>query len=141
MRLINGKRAVLAAFALSAGMTGLAMAAPPVEKTQGNVSYIMGGIGLDESQQMKAMESQYSVAITFAEHDQGKADYLADIPVTITNAQGQTVLSVKSDGPYLLAKLPPGSYEITASRGGQPKSNHVQVGPGTHADQVVFDWR
>jgi len=141
MRLINRNRAVLAAFALSAGLTGLAVAAPPVEKTQGDVSYIMGGIGLDESQQMKAMESQYSVAITFAMQQSGKADYLADIPVTITNSQGQTVLSVKSDGPYLLAKLPPGSYEIKASHDGSPKTSHVQVGAGTHADQVVFDWR
>ena len=140
MRFINGKRAVLAAFALSAGLTSAAFAAPPVQQTQGNVTYIMGGIGIDESQQMKSMESQYSVAITLAAQDSGKADYLADIPITITNASGQTVLSVKSDGPYLLAKLPPGSYEVTASHAGAPKSSHIQVGPGTHATQVVFDW-
>ena len=140
MRSINQTRAALAALCVSAGFAGVAHAAPPVEKSQGDVRYVMGGIGLDESQEMKSMESQYSLAVTFAEQDNGKADYLADIPVTIRNSSGQTVLSVKSDGPYLLVKLPPGSYDITASHAGTPKTDHFTVGSGSHADKVVFDW-
>ena len=88
MRLTNRNR-LLAAAVLSAGLTGLAQAAPPAEKTQGDVRYVSGGIGLDESTEMKSMESQYSLALTFAEQDNGKADYLANIPVTITDAQGR----------------------------------------------------
>lgn len=139
MRLINRNR-LLAAALLCAGLTGLASAAPPVEKTQGDVRYVSGGIGLDESTQMKSMESQYSLALTFAEQVNGKADYLANIPVTITDAQGKTVLSVNTDGPYLLVQLPPGSYAVTASHGGAPKTNRVTVAQG-HGDRVVFDWR
>jgi hypothetical protein len=139
MQLRNRNR-LLAAAVLCAGLTGLAHAAPPVEKTQGDVRYVSGGIGLDESTQMKSMESQYSLALTFAEQANGKADYLANIPVTITDAQGRTVLSVNTDGPYLLVQLPPGSYSVTASHGGVPKTNHVTVGQG-HGDRVVFDWR
>jgi hypothetical protein len=141
MRSIYPGHAALLALCISAGFTGLANAAPPVEHAQGDVRYVMGGIGLDESQEMKRMESQYSLSVTFAEQNNGKADYLADIPVTIRNASGQTVLSVNTDGPYLLVQLPPGSYEITASHGGTPKSSHFTVGAGTHGDKVVFDWR
>ena len=114
--------------------------AAPVEKSQGDVRYVMGGIGLDESQQMKSMESQYSLSVTFAEQNNGKADYLADIPVTIRNSSGQTVLSVNSDGPYLLVQLPPGSYDITASHAGMPKTSHFTVAAGSHADKITFDW-
>ncbi len=139
MRLTNRNR-LLATAVLCAGLTGLAYAAPPVEKTQGDVRYVSGGIGLDESTEMKAMESQYSLSLIFAEQDNGKADYLANIPVTITDAQGKTVLSVNTDGPYLLVQLPPGSYAVTASHGGAPKTNRVTVGQG-HGDKVTFDWR
>jgi hypothetical protein len=106
---------------------------------QGSIRYVTGGIGKDESDAMKAMESNYSLSLTFAVQRDGKAEYLANVPVTIRDGKGNTVFSLDNDGPYLLVALPAGSYDVSASHGGQVKSHHVTVGSG-HADRVTFDW-
>jgi phosphatidate phosphatase APP1 len=112
----------------------------PQSQMQGNVRYVTGGIGIDESTALKGMESQYSLTITFAEQRDGKAEYLANVPVTITDSHNATVFSLSNDGPYLLVKLPAGSYQVSASHNGQSKSKSVSVGNGHNADHVTFDW-
>jgi opacity protein-like surface antigen len=131
--------AFLIACAASAG--AFAQSAMPPEQTQGNVRYVTGGIGKDESEAMKAAESTYSISLVFAVQRDGKADYLANVPVTIRDTSGNTVFSLSNDGPYLLVKLPAGSYDVSASHDGQVKSQHVTVGPAGRADhRLTFDW-
>jgi hypothetical protein len=139
MNIFTKKSATALFLALSASASVFAQSLPP-EQTQGNIRYITGGIGKDESEAMKAAESNYSVSLTFAVQRDGKAEYLANVPVTIRDASGNTVFSISNDGPYLLVSLPAGSYDVSASHDGQVKSKRVTVGSKGHADRVTFDW-
>jgi hypothetical protein len=67
--------------------------------------------GIDE---MNARASDYSFKLILAA--KGSGSYLADVDVTIaTLPQRTTVLEHRTEGPLLLAALPPGRYEVTAT--------------------------
>jgi len=44
-----------------------------------------------------------------------------------------------AEGPFLLAKLPPGKYRIEADFRGEPKRQAVEIRPGKH-QRAVFVW-
>jgi hypothetical protein len=113
---------------------------PPL-KTQNGVQYVSGGIGSDESQSLRAAMPQYPLALIFASPEAGNvAAYLADVQVAITDSAGKTVLNTKSDGPYLLVKLPPGKYKVSANAGGKIQTHDVDV-PASGGVQKRFDWK
>jgi len=126
------------AAALALGLAGAAFAQsglPPVQ-TFGSVSYVTGGIGLDESSAIKAAEKDFSLSLLFAQSKRG--EYLADIKVNITDKAGKTVLEAVSDGPFLLAKLPAGTYKVSADHEGTviAKTVRVEAKGVTHASFV-----
>ena len=59
------------------------------------------------------VREQYTLRLLFAD---SSGSYLADIAVTVADRAGNTLLEAISDGPYLWARLPPGSYRVTARR-------------------------
>ena len=111
----------------------------PPEQTQGPVTYVSGGIGQDEAQAFAAAAMQYPLALEFSIKHTPRAEYTANVHVTVTDAQGQRVLDTRSDGPFLLAKLPAGRYIVTAERQQQPltRTVHVATHKPTH---VMFLW-
>lgn len=132
--------AALAAGSLALA-TGMAMAQPssalPAVQQQGQVQYLTGGVGHDESEAIKAASRSYPLALTFAS-SQGGA-YLANVQVTITDAQGNTVLSTASDGPYLLVKLPAGRYKVSARFNDKEQTRQVSVSDQGTVRQT-FTW-
>lgn len=106
----------------------------PAVNTQGAITYITGGIGGPESDAIKAAAPGYALTLTFASRVPGSRDvYLADVPVTIRNGSGATVLDVTTDGPYLLVNnLPAGTYKIVAKYKGTEKSSTVKIAAGGH---------
>ena len=86
----------------------------PAERSQGSVTYVTGGIGKDESDAMKQAASRYSLAIEMSSPAGSRAEYVSDVKIDIRDQRGATVLSTTSDGPILLANLPPGRYTINA---------------------------
>jgi hypothetical protein len=118
-----------------------AFAELPPAKQQDGVSYVTGGIGSDESQSLREAMPQYPLALIFASPTgPAGAAYLADVQVTITSAAGKTVLDAKSDGPYLLVKLTPGKYKVSATAGGKTQTQDVDV-PANGGVQKRFDWK
>lgn len=132
--------AMLVGAVVSGVPLGAAHAQMPATQTQNDVQYLVGGIGLDESEAIKAAMKDYSLALIFAQPQEGGAAYLSDVLVRIEDAAGKSVLDVKPDGPYLLVMLPPGSYKVTASSGGnsQDKTLNVQAGKTT---RQRLDWK
>lgn len=126
--------AVLPAAASAAG------SALPRIKTQGGIPYLSGGIGSDESAAIKATASRYSLAVTLAGTQDGRNVYLSSVPVTVKDASGGVVLDVVSDGPYLLADLPPGNYRVSARFQDEEKSAEARVAAGKSA-RVSFLWK
>ncbi|MDF2861527.1 carboxypeptidase-like regulatory domain-containing protein [Achromobacter mucicolens] len=123
-----------------AGVLSTAQAGMPPVQHQGTVEYVSGGIGIDESEAMKAASSSYPLALTFAAQRGGKADYVADVTVAIRDAQGKAVLQTTSQGPYMLVKLPAGSYKISATYDGQAQDREVTV-QGTGTARAMFEWK
>ena len=123
-----------------AGILSTAQAGLPPVQQQGSVQYVSGGIGLDESEAMKAAAKDYPLALTFAAQRDGKADYVANVAVTISDAQGKAVLQATAEGPYMLVKLPAGSYKISATYDGQAQDREVTV-QGTGTARAMFEWK
>lgn len=113
--------------ALALGLAGAALAqdAVPPLQTSGGVSYMTGGIGLEEAAAVKAAEKDFNLSLLFAQTRRG--EYLSDIKVSIADKAGKTVLKVVSDGPMLLVRLPAGAYKISADHGGKTLEKTVQV--------------
>jgi hypothetical protein len=133
------RKARWAALIVAASVTLPTLAASLDEHHSGSVSYVMGGIGDEEESAIKGMMHDYSVSMTFASRRDGKAVFLADVPVAVRDAQGTIVLNVKADGPYLLVKLPPGTYTVEASHAGQTEKRSLSV--SAHSSQPLeFLW-
>jgi len=141
MRLAWAATLLAAAGLLYAGLAGTAHAQlPPVETAQG-IEYVSGGIGSDVSAAFKAAKSSYPLALTFAAvGEDGSTPYVADVRLEIANEQGESVLSLPSVGPYLLAKLQPGTYTVRATYKGKTQTEQVKVG-GPGSVDVRIAWK
>ena len=89
--------------------------AATVERTPEGVAYVEGGIGLDESQAMETESRGFSLRLRTAAR--GSGAYLADVDLTIRDAQGHEVFHRQLGAPWLLIDLPPGRYEIVGVNG------------------------
>ncbi len=125
------------ALLLVAGLTSpVANGFEPV--TEGDVSYVSGGVGLEERTEMKALAPQYNLHVMFSSEARGA--YLADVTVSIKDAHGQDVLQTRSDGPGCYAQLPAGTYKVNAEQGESSMSKTAIVGRGKPAI-LHFNWR
>ncbi len=116
-----------AALGLGLALCVAAFAADPMPEIKifGGVSYVSGGIGLDEASALKAAEKDFSLCLLFAQTKRG--EYVSDVKVSIADKAGKTVLDVTSDGPMLLAKLAPGTYKVSAEYEGKALSRSLSV--------------
>ena len=127
------KRKNLAHWILALGLAGplLAGAAdsgmPIVQPvTQGDITYVSGGFGMDERQALNDVARDYNLKLVFAE--KGSGAYVADVKLAIANAKGQKILEAVSEGPWFLVKLTPGRYKVTAEAMGKSLTQQVRVG-------------
>jgi hypothetical protein len=144
MKNLGSKRHLVAtafaALTLMGAGTMAAHAELPAVQRQGNVEFVTGGIGQSESDSMKAAEKNYPLSLVFAKRMQGENAYASDVPVTIKDSKGTTVLKTTTTGPFLLVKLPAGQYKISATNDGKEQTHDASVqGPGSA--RIVFEWR
>jgi hypothetical protein len=128
-RLLLGSLAALAVVGRPLGAQQLAEG-----RTAQNLRFVTGGVGLDESEQMKALANEFSLTVVLAATS---GAYLADTQVSIRDAQGTSVLNAHLNSPYLLVNLAAGRYDIEANYGGIRKQQRVMVGNSSRA-RVVF---
>ncbi|MEQ1485672.1 carboxypeptidase regulatory-like domain-containing protein [Methyloglobulus sp.] len=79
-------------------------------QTQGDVTFVSGGVGGDERSAMQAIRTDYNLSLLFSV--QGSGEYLSDVKVSITDSKGNTFLETVADGPMLLASLKPGRIPL-----------------------------
>lgn len=108
----------------------------PQELHQGDLTFVTGGVGLDESQALREAAPHWPLALRFTGSG---SDYLADVHVHITDAQGAAVLQADSRGPYMLVKLHPGRYTVQASYEGHDQTRSVVLKHGSH-EKLDFSW-
>ena len=107
---------------------------PPVGRM---MEYVSGGVGASEQEALEQAKSDYNLRLLFAVS--GSGAFLAEVPVTIADPDGQVLLEAVSDGPYFYAKVPPGSYRISAENAGQVQTRSVTV-PATGSASQGFYW-
>lgn len=138
----SSKRLALAAaaWAMASG-SALASSAgglPPVQHS-GSVAYVNGGIGVREANAMQRASAHWPMSLEFAVRTKHRAEFDSDVKAMVKDSTGRAVLSVDSAGPFLLAKVPPGRYEVDATLGGRTMRRSIDVKPGRSA-KAEFVW-
>jgi|LakWasMet55_HOW8_FD_contig_111_40856_length_3904_multi_4_in_0_out_0_3 hypothetical protein len=116
----------------------------PHQATPDEICYISGGIGGDEVSQFKSRAKQYLLEIVFvqkavAEDNNRIEEYLAEVQLKIKDSKGNVVVDVTTEGPFFLADLPLGKYQIIADHDGVIKTNVVKIAAKKH-QRTVFLW-
>ncbi|NIA54584.1 carboxypeptidase regulatory-like domain-containing protein [Massilia sp. TW-1] len=125
-----------AAMVVAVALTSTAALAAPTPHQQNGVTYVNGGVGVEEQAAMKAQRADYNLLLTFATQQSGA--YRSDIQLDIMDAKGTDLLSVANVGPMFFAKLTPGTYRISASAEGKTFKRTVKV--GNAPKEIVLHW-
>jgi hypothetical protein len=126
----------LAAVVLAVCLTPAAALAATTPQQQNGITYVNGGVGEEEQGAMKAQRADYNLLLTFATQQSGA--YRSDIQLDIMDAKGTNLLSVPNTGPMFFAKLPPGTYRISAAAEGKTFKRTVKV--GSAPKELVLHW-
>ena len=109
---------------------------PPEAKTYQGITYLSGGVGLDERETLSHIGQDYDLKLGFAEK---AGNYLSDVEVRIKDAGSNTILEAVSQGPWFFAKLPAGKYTILATMKGETRQQVARV--TTHGQtSLYFYW-
>ncbi|WP_345811595.1 carboxypeptidase regulatory-like domain-containing protein [Paraburkholderia sp. PREW-6R] len=108
----------------------------PQIQQQGDISYVSGGVGLDESKALQHAQSQWPLSLRFTGPG---SDFLADVHVRIVDAHGSDVLKADSRGPYMLVKLRPGRYTVHAQYKDHDQTKAVTI-PAKGTAKAAFYW-
>ena len=106
-------------------------------QTQGEVTFVSGGVGGDEQNAMQALRADYNLHLLFSVA--GTGEYVSDVKVSITDSGGNTLMESVSDGPMLFARLKPGRYTVAVDRDGQVTHKTAKI-EGTKRTSLSFTW-
>ena len=124
----------LIALAVSAAFVGVAGAQQSsVMNRDSKQIVVSGGVGLEARAQLAQQEREANLKLVFTEP---QGSYLSDIGVKVFDRSGAVVLDTTSNGPWLLAKLSPGTYRIVATDQGTTREHRVTVGQGLKTLQI-----
>ena len=108
----------------AAGWTHGALASDATP-ARGSVAVVSGGVSLNSRDALRANTPEHNVKMVFS---LTTGNYVSDVHVKVTKGSGSTVVDQVSDGPWLFAKLPPGSYVATATYNGKAVTQRFSVG-------------
>lgn len=124
-------------FAISVSITGTAYCADQLEVQNANgIDYVSGGVSESSQNAMLQIADQFNLHLTFAVNE---GNYLAKVPVRISDNQGNTILETVSEGPLFYTTLTPGLYTITAIATDEERSRRVEI-TAEQAKALVFTW-
>lgn len=108
----------------------------PLEvQQQGNISYVTGGIGKDESDALRVTQANYNLRIMNADKS---GHFSGDTRIVISDLQHNALLDAIS-GPLFYANLPKGKYIVEGYGQEQMKKQTVTIANGKSA-HVRFVW-
>lgn len=122
-------------------LSGASLAQLPPSKAQGNISFITGGIGSDESSAIFAAAKKWALLIEMSEIDRsGRGVWIAGVDIRVLDAKQQTLLETICDGPLMLLNAPSGQYIVEASYQGKLLKRSVILKEGDSQKLTLF-WR
>jgi len=143
--LLSGLALVLATLCVAPAVAAQPSAEEPIDssavhlqpKEQNGISYLEGGIGIDESRALQQTRG-YNLQITLSSGPDNK--YQSGAELRIESANGQPVLTLQDIGPMLWAKVPAGHYQVVASVNGEQLRQQVVI-EGSAPVIVNLHWR
>jgi YfaZ precursor len=87
--------------------------------------YVSGGVGLESRATLRAKQGEYNLMVILSHQD---GHYLGGAALAIRDQAGRTVLKIGAKGPWIFARLPPGTYTVDAKAGGTTRSSRVVIG-------------
>lgn len=115
----------------------MAQSALLTPQMQGDVAFVSGGVGRDERDELQAQRSHYNLNLLFSM--KGSGEYLSDVGVKVSDANGQVCLDTVANGPILLAKLKPGRYTVSVDRESHVINKTIMVDAKQHTP-LSFTW-
>ncbi len=127
----------IAALALTLSILAFAAHAQQLQThTENGIAYVSGGIGQEERNTILAIEQSYSLRLLFVARDTG--EYLGGVKVKLIDRSGKTLLEAVADGPYFLAQLSPGKYDVVVEYGGKTLTEAVDIRPGAAVSHSFY---
>lgn len=108
------------------------------ESSIAEASYINGGFGQEESDEMRAKASAYNLRLYFSDGKQGHS--ITDVSVTITDKKGNVRLNIATGGPMLFLLMEKGTYKISAQYNGVTLIKKVSV-INQRGANVYLNWK
>lgn len=116
----------------------------PAPISVGNVTYLSGGVGDSEAEDIRAIAKNYALEVVFIQKLKQREEFLASVKVQIQDHHHNLVLDINTEGPYLLANLPAGHYQIIAEHNGVVKKQWLTLSDTSNKKiahkKVVFWW-
>lgn len=104
-------------------------------RANASVPAVSGGVSLNARDNLRTQERDANVKLVFALNT---GNYVADVHVKVVDSKGKVVIDDMSNGPWVLAKLPAGSYTGTATYNGKAVTQKFSAGSGLRTTQ--FRW-
>jgi hypothetical protein len=108
-----------------------------VIQTVATSEYLNGGVGLDEQAAMRSVAKASPLRIVFSENK--NRQFLADIPMVISNSSGNAIFELRAAGPMLYILLPQGRYKVSARYKGVIQTHEVILA-GKDGKDLNFHW-
>lgn len=124
---------VLATFVLAGAVSSAIALETNASK---DARWVAGGVSTDAREEMLQALPNYNLKVFTAE--KGSGAFLANAHVRVSGPQG-TLIDAPLEGPWLLARLAPGRYDVSATLNGNTQKRTVQVSTGGQAE-VAFYW-
>jgi hypothetical protein len=109
-----------------------------VVETVTATTYLNGGVGKDEEATLRRIAKEFPLRMTFSERKDG--EFLADVPVVISDARGNPVFELPKAGPMLYVMLPTGKYTVSARFKGLTETQDVTLA-GKDGKDLYFHWK
>ena len=100
--------------------------AQPFEQvlSRDGISYISGGIGARSQERLKQLEPRFNLKLVLTLTE---SQYLADVRVVLKDTAGKRLLEHVTEGPIFMARVPAGTYTVSATYSGSTQSRAINV--------------
>ena len=112
---------------------------PDTQYSQG-ISYITGGVGEGETQEIVAEAKQWPLMLEMSQIENGRGIWIFGATISILNDKNQSIFNAQADGPYMLVNLEAGNYSIQASFNGVQQKRSVAIKVGSPQKISLF-WK
>jgi len=124
---------------LGAG-TAAAAPLPDILMAPQGTEYMCGGVGRDERAFIEMVSPRWGATLEFAVSRGQRGQFDEPVKVRVVNKyNGEQVLDAVAHGPYMLARLAPGTYDVQATLGPLTLTQTLNVALGAPG-RTLFLW-